>query len=325
MSRAGRHWPAVVSRPLPAGPPAARVGTARLGTARLSTGWLGAAWPRAARAGPAPWAGRAGWPGPGRRLAGHPEAGQRRPRRGQRRIAGQDARLQVAQFAAGLHAQLVDQHAAGALVGGERLGLPPAAVQRQHELGVEPLPPRVVQRQLGQLTDQLGVPALGQAGVHPPLLGLHPERIQPRHLGRDQDVRRHVHQRAAAPQGQRLAEHIPGRFGAGGIGAAADRLAAASAQRGEPERVHLVGLRFERVPRVTGHDPAPAHWAEYLPEPLHVVPDGHPRAGRRRPVPDDLGQLVVGGNLPSPERQRGQDHPLFGRWDDYVRAISPNQ
>ena len=51
-------------------------------------------------------------------------------------ILPEDGRLQVAQLQAGVDAEFLIERAVQAPVGGQRVGLPAAAVQRQHELGL---------------------------------------------------------------------------------------------------------------------------------------------------------------------------------------------
>jgi hypothetical protein len=260
-----------------------------------------------------------------RRRRGSQEPGQRGTGGRQVRVGIQDAGLQVAQFPAGFHAELVHQHPPGALVGGQRLSLAPAAVQGQHQLGVEPLTPGVITRQLGQLPDQFRVQPAGQPGVHPPFLGLHPQRVQPRYLGGDEHVGGHIHERVPPPQADRLAQEFPGPWLASGGRVAADGLAAPAAQGGEAQHVNLIGLRLEGIARVTGDDAAPGVGAQNLPQALDVVTDGDPGTGGRRAVPDDLGQLVVGGDLACAQRQGGQDHPLLRRGNRHGLAVAPDQ
>src|SRR3954467_7461161 len=56
-------------------------------------------------------------------------------RKGERRVLAQNARLELAQSAAGLDPELLDQHPPGLLVALERVGLAVTAVEGQHELG----------------------------------------------------------------------------------------------------------------------------------------------------------------------------------------------
>jgi hypothetical protein len=73
------------------------------------------------------------------------------------------------QLGARFDAQLVDEPVAPVPVHGQRLGRATQPVQRQHQLGAQPLPGGVPLDQRGQLADQLGVPAQGQIGGHPVL------------------------------------------------------------------------------------------------------------------------------------------------------------
>ena len=67
--------------------------------------------------------------------------------------------MQPSQLLTGLDAELTDEDATRVGERGQRLALPPAPVQRQHQLPAEPLPERVRPDQLGQLADRLGRPA----------------------------------------------------------------------------------------------------------------------------------------------------------------------
>ena len=67
--------------------------------------------------------------------------------------------MQTLQLGTGLDADLLDEDATGLAVDLERLGLPPAAIQREHQLRREPLARRVLGQQLPQLAHQRGVPA----------------------------------------------------------------------------------------------------------------------------------------------------------------------
>ena len=89
----------------------------------------------------------------------------RRDGRFQRRILPQDGGFQIAQRLAGIDSQLLGKGGAQPLVGGERVGLAPAAVQRQHQLGVDLLIQRVIGHHRGQVGHDLLVPAQRQQHV----------------------------------------------------------------------------------------------------------------------------------------------------------------
>ena len=99
--------------------------------------------------------------------------------------------------------------AAALLVQHERVGLPVAAVERGHELGAEPFLQRVPAHELGQLGQQLGVPAQRQVGLDAALQRGDPRLFQPRRLGVRQVLGR------AEPERQ-LDKHERALFGGSG-------------------------------------------------------------------------------------------------------------
>ena len=127
----------------------------------------------------------------------------------QARIGRQDPRMQRPQLRTRLDADLLDKDATGLGERRQGLGLPPAAVKRQHELAAEPLAQRIPAHKLGQLTRRLGVAAEREDDVDvlldrgQPLLGESgPEDLRPR-AG-------NAGQRGTLPQPQRRVER-PGR------------------------------------------------------------------------------------------------------------------
>ena len=88
---------------------------------------------------------------------------------------GEDGGVQAPERLPGIDAELVGEQVADAAVGGERLGLPAAAVQRQDELAMQPLTQRMLGDQLFQFGGQRVVPAKRQVGVDPRLDRGHPQ------------------------------------------------------------------------------------------------------------------------------------------------------
>ena len=84
-------------------------------------------------------------------------------------VLRQDGCVQAPQRFAGIDAELTGEQVAGTPVGGQRLGLPPAAIQRQHQLAVQPLPQRILGGQLFQLAGEGVVPAKRQISIDPRL------------------------------------------------------------------------------------------------------------------------------------------------------------
>src|SRR4051794_21891697 len=118
--------------------------------------------PRRGRAGAAPEPAR-GWPppalrgGPAARGRAPRPAGPRRAGRVQRRILHEDGPLQLSEAARRLEAELLVERAPEGLVGGERLGLAAGAVEREHELGPQPLAQRLVSAEDLELAHQVAV------------------------------------------------------------------------------------------------------------------------------------------------------------------------
>ena len=86
--------------------------------------------------------------------------------------------MQVPQRLPWIDAELIGEQVAGTPVGGQRLGLPAAAIQRQHELAVQPLPQRILGGQLLQLAGERVVPAKRQVRVDPRLQRGEPQFLQ---------------------------------------------------------------------------------------------------------------------------------------------------
>jgi hypothetical protein len=89
--------------------------------------------------------------------------------------------VQESQFRPGLGAQLFDKHRAGILVGSQRLGLPPAPVQGEHQLPAQALAQRVRRHHFVQVREQPLMPPQAQPGLSAIFQGLNLQPIEPRH------------------------------------------------------------------------------------------------------------------------------------------------
>ena len=87
--------------------------------------------------------------------------------------------MQLAQFGAGVDAELLGDGVPGLSVDLERLGVPPGAVQGAHQQQPQALPQRMVRQQPAQLGDGLVVPAEGKFGRDPQFDGAKAELGQP--------------------------------------------------------------------------------------------------------------------------------------------------
>ena len=108
--------------------------------------------------------------------------------------------MKLSQLGSGLGAELLDQDPASALIGGKRLGLAAAPVERQHQQGVQMLAQRVGRDEALQFGDHLGLAPQVHIGVDACLQGLQPRLGQPGDFARRQHLRAHVRQRFAPPQ-----------------------------------------------------------------------------------------------------------------------------
>jgi hypothetical protein len=167
----------------------------------------------------------------------------RRRRRIQRGVLAEDRRLQLAQLRARLHADLVEQLAVRLAVGLQRLRLPAAPIQREHQMLHELLARRMLGHQVLQLADDVALAPGRQVGLQPRLQRRQALLLQPRDLGRRERLRREIGKRRPAPQPQRLAQHL-GRLRRLAV---RQRLPPAANELLEARRVELFGLHVEPV------------------------------------------------------------------------------
>jgi len=173
--------------------------------------------------------------------AGRPQA-HRRGAGVQGRVLPQDGGLELAQRRAGRQPELVGQGGAQPLVDGQRVGLPPAAVQRRHQLGVDLLVERVVGGHLLELGYQLPVLPGVQPGLGQRVPDLLAEQVQPFRLLFQPGQPGQVGQWAAAPQSERLAQ----------VGDCAARVGGLCAPAQQPLGLLHVGAVLADVEQVTG-------------------------------------------------------------------------
>jgi hypothetical protein len=127
---------------------------------------------------------------------------------GERGILRQHGALEPLQVRARLDAELLHQHPAGRLVGRQRIGLPPAAVEGDHQLLMQPFPQRVRGGQRLKLADHLGMTAERQIGVDPVLEDTDVQLLQPRDLRLRERFIAQVGEWRAAPEREGLAELV---------------------------------------------------------------------------------------------------------------------
>ena len=181
----------------------------------------------------------------GRRLA----PGRRRQRpRVQLGGVAQDQLLQPLQLSPRIDAEIRIQAVPRPLVGSQRVGLPAAPVQREHELRPQPFPVGVLGEHglcLGHDRRRL---AEIQLGFQPVLGGGQPQLFQPGTLGPGERGGQEFGERGPAPQRQRIAQQLARRGGLPVL----QQPAALRREPGERGRVHRVGRDGEPPPRRAG-------------------------------------------------------------------------
>ena len=238
----------------------------------------------------------------------------------ERRVVGQDPPLQLLQRGRRVEAQLVGQRPPMLLERPEGVGVAPAPVEGEHELGLEGLPGRVLGAQRLQVRDELGRPAAGQLGVHQGLVGDDPELAQPLGLGSGPVLVGELGVGLALPERQGGAGRrrgswwvLPIQVGAG-LGQAAL----------EPGDVQGVGWELERVPRRLGQDRGPALVAVLDDSTDAGDVAAHRRGGGGCGLAGEhgLGQPIHGHDGVGVDEEHGQEPSLAGPTDrDGVTAL----
>ena len=129
----------------------------------------------------------------------------------------QDRALEPLQLGRGVEAELVREREPCRAVDLERLGVPPRAVEREHQLAAQPFSERVRGDQRLELGDEPVVLAEAELAGKPLLLGVEPEPLEPGDLGAGERLEGEVVERGPAPERERVGEQRaarPGRSGA---------------------------------------------------------------------------------------------------------------
>ena len=217
-------------------------------------------------------------------------------------VLGEHRLLEPPQRGPRLDPQLPDQALARVAVGGQRLGLAARPVQREHLLGVQPLPQRVLGGERLELHDDLVVAAEEEIGVDPVLERDEPGLVQARRLVRQRAMAGQVAERRTAPERQRLAQDgvrplgVPGR----------ERDRAPLGQRREPLGVALAGHDVQDVAAVARDERV----ADRAPDARDEVVQAARGRRRRRVLPQRIDQAVAGDDLIGVRQQHGKEEAL---------------
>src|SRR5258708_6545267 len=175
-------------------------------------------------------------------------------------------------------------------VDGQRVGLPPAAVEGNHQLLVRPLTQRLGGNDGLQFADDAGVLAERQIRLDPVFGNPGAQLLQPGDLRLSERLPREICERPAAPQRERLAK-LPG--GAAGL-PRSQRALAGLRQVLEPGQVNLLWRGPQEVATRPGqHTRAPGRRGQRFAQPPDIDIHGMAGAGPRLLPPQ-----LVDGHIP---------------------------
>ncbi len=234
--------------------------------------------------------------------------------RGEIRVVLQDRPLEPLQRGVGLQAELVVEPPPKAGVGGQRVRLPAAAVQGEHQLPAQPLAQRVLGAQRLELADDLGVGAAAEVGVDPLLERSQPELDEPGDLGPGERLEGQIGERLAAELAEGLAQRGGGRRRVAGV----QELAPPGEPRLEAVEVELPRLHDQGVARRPGHERV----AEAPPEPRHVGVHRRRGARRRLGAPQGVDQLVDRHRPPTLQEQARDERARLRSAERERRAVA---
>jgi hypothetical protein len=208
----------------------------------------------------------------------------------ERRILAQDRLVEVAQRAAGLDSELLDEDRPRFLIRLERLRLPPGTVEGEHQLSAEALAVWVLAHERLELADERRVAAGGEIGVDPVLEARQAELVEPGALRLGETSLRDIGERAAAPERKRR----------GGLAGCDERL----------EALEVELARVDAKP-VTGRLRLQAVLAQQLAQLGHVDLQRLRRRLGRLVVPERVDQTVRGDGPVPLQEERGEQRPLL--------------
>jgi hypothetical protein len=126
----------------------------------------------------------------------------------ERRVLAKDRALELAELTARFDPELLDERAAGRLIGVERLRLPAGAVEDEHLLPPQPLAQRMSGDQPLELTHELAVATELDVGVDPLLDRAQVQLREPADVGLREFLVCEVGKWGTPPERKRLAEQL---------------------------------------------------------------------------------------------------------------------
>ena len=238
------------------------------------------------------------------RVADRRVPGRRRPRRRQvqARVLAEDAQFELHQRGSRVDTELLDKRPAPALERVQRVGLPAAAIEREHQLAAQALAEQVLADERLELRHQVVMAAERQIGVDSILERGQPELIQPGDLALCEPLAVKIGQRFSAPERKRLAQ---ARRPPDGIVAGP----CLGDQRLKAGKVDIARRDVQQIAGRARPDPIGA-------EQFAQVGDVAMQRGLRGPwrllSPQRLDQLGARHQLAAAQEQQRQQRPLLG-------------
>jgi hypothetical protein len=229
------------------------------------------------------------------------------------RVLAEDRLFEVAQLAAGFEAELADQGAAGVLVGGQRVGLAPGPVEREHELAAQALAQGVLGDQRLELSDHLCA-AKREVGLDPIRQRLQAQLIQASDLGPGERRKGKVGQRRPTPQPERL----PEMRGRGRGRARGQRRPARVEVAPNAVEIQSAGLDLQQIAGRPGDEHVAS---EHLAQRRHIHLHKLGRRRRRSLAPELVDDPVAGHDLVRVEQQQREQCPLLRRPELDLRTV----
>ena len=231
--------------------------------------------------------------------------------------------MERGELGARLHAQLLDEHPPGLGEHVERLGLPPAAVVGEHELGAQPLAQRMLAGERAQLGDEVGVPAEPQVEVDEVLHHGHAALGEPFPLVLRERPDR-AGERLPGPQAERGPQRLGGLRHAPvpppGLGLGDEALELGQVERALAEAQGVPAADRGEQPRPGARGTARL---EHAAQPRHVGAQRAERAGRRPLAPDPVDDLLGGDHAVRADQQHREDRALQRGAEVELLAVTP--
>jgi hypothetical protein len=224
-----------------------------------------------------------------------------RCRQVQARVLTEDPQLELPHRRSRVDADLLDERPASALEHAERVGLPSAAVEREHQLAARTLAEAVFRDEPLELRHQLVMAAKRQVGINSILDRRETQVVQPRNLALCERLASELDQRLPAPKRERITQ-------AGRPLVWILELARSRDQRLEASQVDLARRDLQQITGRAGLDPI---GAEQLAQAGDVPVQRGLRGARRLLAPQRLDQLGARHDLAAAQEQQRQQRALL--------------